>query len=76
MKQYLFKLRLLRDKTIRVGINVGEEFEDTKEAIRIRISKKNKQNSGQKKKHKKLSTKHTYKTKDRVKRTPVTIKLQ
>jgi hypothetical protein len=30
---------------------VEEEFEDTKGAIRIRISKKNKQHNGQKKKH-------------------------
>jgi hypothetical protein len=30
----------------------GEEFEDTKGVIRIRISKKNKQHNGQKKKHK------------------------
>ena len=36
-----------------------EEFEDTKGVIRIRISKKNKQRS----------TKHAYKTKDRVTRT-------
>jgi hypothetical protein len=29
-----------------------EEFEDTKEVIRIRISKKNRQHNGQKKKYK------------------------
>ena len=53
-----------------------EEFEDTKGAIRIRISKKNKQHNGQKKKvqkDKQRSTKHTYKTKDRVTRTPLKI---
>ena len=38
-----------------------EEFEDTKGVIRIRISKKNRQRS----------TKHTYKAKDRVTRTPL-----
>ena len=30
----------------------GEEFEDTKEAIRICMSKKNRQRNGQKKKYK------------------------
>jgi hypothetical protein len=46
-----------------------EGFEDTKGVIRIRISKKNGQHNGQKKKvqkDKQRSTKHTYKTKDRV----------
>ena len=32
----------------------GEEFEDTKGAIRIRISKKNRQRNCQKKKHKRI----------------------
>ena len=32
-----------------------EEFEDTKGAIRIRISKKNRQHNGQKKKHKRTN---------------------
>jgi hypothetical protein len=32
-----------------------EEFEDIKEAIRIRISKKNKQHNGQKKKYKRTN---------------------
>ena len=42
-----------------------EEFEDTKGAIRICISKKNRQHNGQKtQKEKQRSTKHTYKTKD------------
>jgi hypothetical protein len=47
----------------------AEEFEDIKEIIRIRISKKNRQHNDQKKKDKKRFTKHTYKTKDRVTRT-------
>ena len=40
---------------------------------RIRISKKNRQHNGKKKvqKDKKQSTKHTHKTKNRVKRTPL-----
>ena len=42
---------------------------DTKDAIRIRTSKKNRQHNDQKKKHKR--TKHRYKTKDRVTRTPL-----
>ena len=48
-----------------------EEFEDTKGVIRIRISKKTRQHNGQKKKYKQRSTKHTYKTKDQVTRTPL-----
>ena len=47
------------------------EFENTKGVIRIHISKKNRQHNGQKKKDKQRSTKHTYKTKDRVTRTPL-----
>jgi len=47
-----------------------EEFED-KGVIIIRISKKNRQNRGQKKKDKQRSTKHTYNTKDQVTRTPL-----
>jgi hypothetical protein len=46
-----------------------DEIEDTKGAIRIRISKKKRQHNGQKKqvqKDKQRSTKHSYKTKDRV----------
>ena len=49
-----------------------EEFEDTKGAIIIRISKKNRQHNGKKKKgqkDKQRYIKHTYKTKDRVTRT-------
>jgi len=45
---------------------VIEEFEDNQGPIRIRIFKKNRQHNGQ-------STKHTYKTKDRVTRTPLKI---
>jgi hypothetical protein len=48
---------------------VEQEFEDTKGAIRIRISKKDRQHNGQKKKDKQRSTKHTHKTKDRVTQT-------
>jgi len=51
-----------------------EEFQDTKGAIRIRMSKKNRQHNDQKKKVQKdkhRSTKHTYKAKDRVTRTPL-----
>ena len=35
-----------------------EEFEDTKGVIRIRLSKKDRQHNGQKKKDKQPSTKH------------------
>jgi hypothetical protein len=45
-----------------------EEFEDTKGAIRIHKSKKDRKHNGQKKKDKQRSTKHTHKTKDRVTR--------
>ena len=45
-----------------------EEFEDTKGAISIRISKKNRQHNGQKKKYKWTNN---YKTKDRVTLTQV-----
>ena len=55
-----------------VHIDWREEFEDTKGAIRIRISEKNGQYNGYKKKYKQRSTKHTYKTKARVTRTPLT----
>jgi len=51
-----------------------EEFEDTPGVIRIRISKKNKTTHWLKEKvqkDKQRSTNHTYKTKDRVRRTPV-----
>jgi hypothetical protein len=51
-----------------------EEFKDTKEAIRIRILKKNKQHNGQKKKDKRTNNdlqNITHKTTDRVTRTPL-----
>jgi hypothetical protein len=51
-----------------------EEFEDAKGAIRIRISKKNRQHKGQKKKDKRTNNDPqniTHKTKDRVTRTPL-----
>ena len=55
-----------------INNNFQEEFEDAKEVIRIRKSRKNRQhNIGQKKKDKQRSTQHTHKTKDRVKRTPL-----
>jgi hypothetical protein len=38
-----------------VLLNILEVFEDTKGAIRIRISKKNRQHNGQKKKYKKTN---------------------
>jgi len=48
-----------------------EEFEDTKEVIGIRMSKKDRQHNGQMKKDKQRSSKHTHRTKYRVKRTPL-----
>ena len=50
---------------------IQEEVEDTKVVIRIRISKKNRKHNGQTK-NTKGQTKPTYKTKDRVTRTPLT----
>ena len=38
-----------------VSLKLYEEFEDTKEASRIRISKKNRQSNGQKKKYKRTN---------------------
>ena len=52
----------------------SEEFEDTKGAIRIRISKNNRQHNGQKKKgqkDKQRSTKYKHQIKDRVTRAPL-----
>ena len=46
-----------------------EVLEDTKGVIRIRISKKNRQDNGQE--NKQRSTKHTHKIKDRVTLTPL-----
>ena len=54
--------------------NIKKSFEHTKGVIRIRISKKDRQHNGQKKKRQKdrqQSTKHTHKAKDRVIRTPL-----
>jgi len=51
-----------------------EEFEDTKGVIRIRISKRNRQHNGQKKKYKRTNNDPQnihIKTKDRVTRTPL-----
>jgi len=46
-----------------------EDLEDTKRVIRICKSKKDRQHNGQKDKQR--STKHIYKTEDRVTRTPL-----
>ena len=62
-------IRLVKRKWFRLCLK--EKFEDTKEVIRIRKSKKKRQHSGQKKKDKQRSTKHTHKTKDQVTRTPL-----
>ena len=54
--------------------NLQEEFEDTKEVIRIRISKKNRQHNDQKKKYKRTNNDlHNIhiKLKNRVIRTPL-----
>jgi hypothetical protein len=54
--------------------NYTEEFEDTKGTIRIRISKKNKQHSGQKKKDKLTNNdlqNITQKSEDRATRNPL-----
>ena len=56
---------------VRISKIIKEKFEDTKGIIRIRISKKNKQHNGQKKKYKGRFTKHTHRTKDRVTQTPL-----
>ena len=53
-----------------------EEFGDTKGVIRIRISKKNGEQNGPKKKYKRTNNdlqNITHKTKDRVTRTPLKI---
>jgi hypothetical protein len=50
-----------------ISSDISEEFEDTKGVLRIHKSKKNRQLNGQRKKDKQRSTKHTHKTKDRVK---------
>ena len=53
---------------------IDEEFDDTKWGIRIRKSKKDRQQNGKRKKNQKdkqRSTKHTQKTKNRVIRIPL-----
>jgi hypothetical protein len=45
-------------------------LEDTKEVIKSRKSRKNRQHNGQRKNDKQRSTNHTHKTTDRVTRTP------
>jgi hypothetical protein len=65
-------LRKKNCQTKYLHLCLQEEFEDTKGTIIIRISKKNRQHNGKKKKvqkEKQRSTKHAYKTKDRVTRT-------
>ena len=52
-----------------IQIRYLEKLKDTKEIIRIRISKKNIQHNGQR--DKQLSTNHTCKTKNRVTRAPL-----
>ena len=55
----------------RIGIfHLYHTIEDIKGEIRIRKSKKDRQQNGQIKKDKEQSTKHTHTTKDRVTRTP------
>jgi hypothetical protein len=52
----------------------GEEFEDIKRVIRIHISKRNRQDNGQKKNFKTTNNdlqKHTHRAKNRVTRTPL-----
>jgi peptidyl-tRNA hydrolase len=54
-------------------IVVLEELEDTKGVIKIRISKKNRQHNGHKKRYKRTNNglQNIYKIKDRVTRTPL-----
>jgi hypothetical protein len=69
----LYLVDILFSFELNVSSHFKEEFEDTKGVIRIRISKKNRQDNGQMKKvqkDKQRSTKH--KAKDRVTRTPLT----
>jgi len=49
------KMAKCRLGTVIVLYQLQEEFEDTKGAIRIHISKKNRQHNGQKKKYKKTN---------------------
>jgi hypothetical protein len=63
---------VINSTKVQRSLDWEEEFEDTKGAIGIRISKKNRQHNGQKKKYKRTNNNLqniTYKTKDRVTRT-------
>jgi hypothetical protein len=68
----VFRVLVKSNPKSETTFQVKEELKTTKGAIRIRISKKNRQHNGQKKKYKRTNNdlqKHTYKTKDRVTRT-------
>jgi ElaB/YqjD/DUF883 family membrane-anchored ribosome-binding protein len=67
------KVRTLDEMFKKISEFSEEKLEDTKGAIRNHISKKNRQHNGKKKvqKDKQRSRKHTYKSKDRVTRTPL-----
>ena len=65
----VFQHFIFRRNNPTIQRTIEEEFEDTKGVIRIRKSRKDRQHNGQK--DKQQSTKHTYKTKDRVTRTPL-----
>ena len=67
------KVRTLDEMFKKISESSEEKLEDTKGAIRNHISKKNRQHNGPKKvqKDKQRSTKHTYKSKDRVTQTPL-----
>ena len=75
VKDFFVRYRLIIYRVDTCKIVFEEELEDTIGVIRICISKKNRQNNGQYKKKstkdKQRSTKHTYKTKARVTRTPL-----
>jgi hypothetical protein len=66
-QEQTMKYIALRTQIKNWATRTQEEFEDTNGVIRIRISKKNRQHNGQKKKlqkDKQRSTKHTHKAKD------------
>ena len=67
----MLRMVLLRRITSKCKQGKREELEDTKGVIIIRISKMNRQHNGRKIRDKQRSTKLTYKTKDRVTRTPL-----
>ena len=67
-------IEFISRKYLFIGRHQEESSEDTKRVIRMRKSKNNRQHNGQKKKvqkDKQRSTKHTYKSKDRVTLTPL-----